>query len=140
MDYPTLKIIHLTGLGLTFMGLTGILALRAAAMTVGSGVSDPDADESPSRGRRSGRSVGGSDPDADEPLGHLNQHTVAGGITVSVVDQFETVQIETLTHGACDRLSEAVAEQLPVGQACQDIELCGVGELLVRAPALQAVA
>lgn len=28
MDYPTLKIIHLTGLALTFMGLTGILAIK----------------------------------------------------------------------------------------------------------------
>lgn len=29
MDYPTLKIIHLTGLALTFMGLAGILAAKA---------------------------------------------------------------------------------------------------------------
>lgn len=28
MDYPTLKIIHLAGLAMTFMGLTGILAIR----------------------------------------------------------------------------------------------------------------
>jgi hypothetical protein len=28
MDYPTLRIIHLTGLALTFMGLTGILAVK----------------------------------------------------------------------------------------------------------------
>ncbi len=30
MDYNTLKIIHLTGLALTFMGLAGILALNLA--------------------------------------------------------------------------------------------------------------
>jgi hypothetical protein len=30
MDYPTLKIIHLTGLALTFMGLSGILGLKVA--------------------------------------------------------------------------------------------------------------
>lgn len=30
MDYPTLKIIHLTGLALTFMGLAGILGIKAA--------------------------------------------------------------------------------------------------------------
>ena len=30
MDYPTLRIIHLTGLALTFIGLTGILALKMA--------------------------------------------------------------------------------------------------------------
>jgi hypothetical protein len=28
MDYPTLKILHLTGLALTFMGLSGILAIE----------------------------------------------------------------------------------------------------------------
>jgi len=28
MDYPTLKIIHLAGLALTFMGLSGILAIK----------------------------------------------------------------------------------------------------------------
>jgi hypothetical protein len=28
MDYPTLKILHLTGLALTFMGLSGILAME----------------------------------------------------------------------------------------------------------------
>jgi hypothetical protein len=27
-DYPTLKILHLTGLALTFMGLSGILAME----------------------------------------------------------------------------------------------------------------
>ena len=30
MTYPTLKIIHVTGLALVFMGLTGILALKYA--------------------------------------------------------------------------------------------------------------
>jgi hypothetical protein len=30
MDYGTLKIIHLTGLAMTFMGLAGILAAKAA--------------------------------------------------------------------------------------------------------------
>jgi hypothetical protein len=30
MDYTTLKIIHLTGLAMTFMGLTGILAIKLA--------------------------------------------------------------------------------------------------------------
>jgi hypothetical protein len=34
MDYNTLKIIHLTGLALTFMGLTGILASKAATETL----------------------------------------------------------------------------------------------------------
>ncbi len=34
MDYPTLKIIHLTGLALTFMGLAGVLASRAATDAV----------------------------------------------------------------------------------------------------------
>jgi uncharacterized membrane protein SirB2 len=28
MDYPTLRIVHLTGLALTFMGLAGVLALK----------------------------------------------------------------------------------------------------------------
>jgi hypothetical protein len=31
VDYSTLKIIHLTGLALTFMGLTGVLASKAAS-------------------------------------------------------------------------------------------------------------
>ena len=30
MDYATLKIIHITGIVMTFMGLTGILALKMA--------------------------------------------------------------------------------------------------------------
>jgi hypothetical protein len=30
MDYTTLKIVHLTGLALTFMGLSGILAINMA--------------------------------------------------------------------------------------------------------------
>jgi hypothetical protein len=34
MDYSTLKIIHLTGLALTFMGLAGILASKAATEIV----------------------------------------------------------------------------------------------------------
>jgi hypothetical protein len=34
MDYPTLRIIHLTGLALTFMGLTGVLASKAASEAV----------------------------------------------------------------------------------------------------------
>lgn len=33
MDYSTLKIIHLTGLALTFMGLAGVLASKAATET-----------------------------------------------------------------------------------------------------------
>ena len=33
MDYPTLRIIHLTGLALTFMGLAGVLALKYAGET-----------------------------------------------------------------------------------------------------------
>ena len=32
MDYSTLKIIHLTGLALTFMGLAGILAAKATGV------------------------------------------------------------------------------------------------------------
>ena len=32
MDYPTLKIIHLTGLALTFMGLSGILGIKVGGM------------------------------------------------------------------------------------------------------------
>jgi len=34
MDYTTLKIIHLTGLALTFMGLAGILAFKASGAEV----------------------------------------------------------------------------------------------------------
>ncbi len=34
MDYPTLRIIHLTGLALTFMGLAGVLASKAASEVV----------------------------------------------------------------------------------------------------------
>jgi hypothetical protein len=34
MDYPTLRIVHLTGLALTFMGLTGVLASKAASEAV----------------------------------------------------------------------------------------------------------
>jgi hypothetical protein len=35
MEYQTLRIIHLTGLALTFMGLAGALALRYAGATTG---------------------------------------------------------------------------------------------------------
>ena len=35
MDYQTLRIIHLTGLALTFMGLAGALALKYASATTG---------------------------------------------------------------------------------------------------------
>lgn len=34
MDYPTLRIIHLTGLALTVMGLAGVLASKAASEAV----------------------------------------------------------------------------------------------------------
>jgi hypothetical protein len=34
MDYPTFRIIHLTGLTLTVMGLAGVLASRAASEAV----------------------------------------------------------------------------------------------------------
>jgi len=34
MDYSTLRIIHLTGLALTFMGLTGVLASKATGQTL----------------------------------------------------------------------------------------------------------
>ncbi|HTJ00427.1 MAG TPA: hypothetical protein VL527_16220 [Dongiaceae bacterium] len=35
MTYPTLKIIHITGLALVFMGLTGVLALKMAGAAPG---------------------------------------------------------------------------------------------------------
>lgn len=35
MDYQTLRIIHLTGLALTFMGLSGALGLKYAGATTG---------------------------------------------------------------------------------------------------------
>ncbi len=74
----------------------------------------------------------------DQSLGDLYQHPVAGGMTVSVVDQFEAIEIErhdgdraALTHGTGDRLGDAVAKQLPVGKPGQGVELRCIGELLI---------
>ena len=82
-----------------------------------------------------------------QPRTQLLQHLVPNGVTESVVDRLEPVEVEhherdlfALAASPSDRLLQAVEEQRPVGEVGQRVVERSVLERLLHAPALRAVA
>ena len=93
-----------------------------------------------------GRSVGRPDAGRD-PLGHLEEHAVAGGVTKAVVDGLEVVEVDEqhrhphpLAQRSRHRVAHALIEQRPVGEVGHRIVEGLVGELLLERFALGDVA
>ena len=93
-----------------------------------------------------GGGVGGADAGRD-PLGHLEQHPVAGGVAEAVVDGLEVVEVDE-HDGHADALAQrprhgvadALVEQRAVGQVGDRVVEGLVGELLLELLALGDVA
>jgi hypothetical protein len=80
-----------------------------------------------------------------DPLGHLDQQLVPGGVAEAVVDGLEAVEVQEQhrdgrhqARGARQRQAEAVEEQRPVRQLCERVVQGGAGELLGDGLGLQA--
>ena len=93
-----------------------------------------------------GGGVSGADAGGD-PLGHLEQHPVSGGVPETIVDGLEVVQVDeddghpdALAQRACHGVANALVEQRAVGEVGDRIVEGLVGELLLELLALGDVA
>ncbi len=83
---------------------------------------------------------------AQQALGHVLEHTVAGGVAEGVVDRLETVQVEEHQHhpgllplGLLQRVVQAVLEQRAVGQVGQGVVVRQAVDALLAGLALADV-
>ena len=90
--------------------------------------------------------VGGTDARRD-PLGHLEQHPVTGGVAEAVVDGLEVVEVDEhdghpdpFAQRPRHRVADALVEQRAVGQVGDGVVEGLVGELLLELLALGDVA
>ena len=99
------------------------------------------------RRRRTGRPCRSGERRSEQPLRHLAQHRVAGGVAEAVVDGLEVVEVDehdadrpAAAERAHERMLDAVGEERAVGELGDRVVEGLVGELILERLALADVA